>query len=202
MGKSKHKHNQASFRLEGRFLSFLVKDGYKVEQLCLATPEGEHWIKLSKESRASLSRVLAPGEWIQISGQKKFDSKTGELKLKADQIVHTLPNPAKASQQLKTKPPAKANILVCQKSDCCKRGSQKVCQALEATLRDRGLEDQVSIKRTGCMDKCKVGPNIVFTPDKTRYSRVHPEEIAALVEKYFPSEANLQEDDAKPSSAS
>jgi (2Fe-2S) ferredoxin len=202
VGKSKHKHNQASFRLEGRFLSLLVKDGYKIEQLCLATSEGERWIKLSKESRASLGRVLTPGEWIQVLGQKKLDSKTGELKLRADQIVHTLPNPAKALQQPEAKPPAKANILVCQKSDCCKRGSQGVCQALETALRDRGLEDQVSIKRTGCMDKCKAGPNIVFTPDKTRYSRVHPEEVAALVEKHFPSETNLQENRTKPSSVS
>lgn len=202
MGKSKHKHSQASFTLEGRFLSFLVKDGYKIEQLCLATSQGERWIKLSKESRASLGRVLTPGEWVQVSGREKFNSKTGELSLKAYQITHTQPNSAKTSPQLEAKPPAKANILVCQKSDCCKRGGQKVCQVLESTLRDRGLEGQVAIKKTGCMNKCKAGPNIIFTPDKTRYSRVHPEEIAALVEKHFPSETDHSEDHVKPSSAS
>ena len=61
--------------------------------------------------------------------------------------------------------------MVCQKSDCMKRGGKAVCQALEAALSDRGLEDQVTIKGTGCMKNCKAGPNLVM-PDKTRYSRI------------------------------
>lgn len=188
---SKSKRRQVSeFSFEGRFLRFVVEENYKIRQLHLATSEGERWIKLSKESRASLNRVLAPGEWIQISGIQKLDPKTGELKLKAYQIVSTTPNrPGIIPQPPEAKPAkAKANILVCQKSDCRKRGSQGVCRALEAALGDRGLENQVSIKGTGCMNKCKAGPNIVFTSDKTRYSRVSPQEIPTLVEKHFPSQ--------------
>ncbi|NET16123.1 MAG: (2Fe-2S) ferredoxin domain-containing protein [Okeania sp. SIO1H6] len=49
----------------------------------------------------------------------------------------------------------KAQILVCQKSDCQKRGAGKVCQALSEALSDRGLQDQVTIKKTGCLKKCK-----------------------------------------------
>lgn len=202
MGKSK-KHNQVSeFNLEGRFLSFLVEDGYKIKQLCLATSEGECWIKLSKESRASVKRALTPGEWIRVSGTK-LDSKAGTPKLKAYQITPSAPNYSKPLQSLEVKP-AKANakILVCQKSDCCKRGGLGVCQALETVLRDRGLEGQVSIKGTGCMNKCKAGPNIIFAPDKTRYSRVHPAEIPALVEKHFPSELSSKKSSSEPSSLS
>lgn len=203
MGKSKKLNQVSEFNLEGRFLSFLVEDGYKIKQLHLATSEGECWIKLSKESRASLGRVLAPGEWVRVSGKKKLDSKVGEFKFKAYQITPAVPNQSKSFQQPDVKPAkAKAKILVCQKSDCCKRGGLGVCQALESTLRDRGLEDQVSIKGTGCMNKCKAGPNIVFAPDKTRYSRVHPEEIPALVEKHFPSESSSKESSSEPSSLS
>ncbi|MDF0555530.1 (2Fe-2S) ferredoxin domain-containing protein [Kamptonema sp. UHCC 0994] len=82
-------------------------------------------------------------------------------------------------------PQAKAKILVCQKSDCQKRGGRAVCQALENALSDRGLKDQVTIQGTGCLKQCKAGPNIVLMPDKTRYSRIEPAEIPAIIEKHF-----------------
>lgn len=203
MGKSKKRNQVSDFSLEGRFLSFLLEDGHKIKQLNLATSDGECWIRLSKESRASVKRVLTPGEWIQVSGQKKFNVKTGEFQLKADHITPAAPNHSKVSQQLEVKPDqAKAKILVCQKSDCCKRGGLGIRQALETALCDRGLEDQVSIKGTGCMNKCKAGPNIIFTPDKTRYGRVHRDEIPALIEKHFPSEIGAKKTSSEPSSLS
>jgi (2Fe-2S) ferredoxin len=54
-------------------------------------------------------------------------------------------------------------------------------------LSDRGLEDQVAIKGVGCLNKCSSGPNLVVMPDKTRYSRIQPEQIPALIEKHFPA---------------
>jgi len=83
--------------------------------------------------------------------------------------------------------PAKtqAKILVCQKSDCQKRGGAAVCKALENALHSQGLEGQVTVQRTGCLKQCKAGPNIVLMPDKTRYSRIAPTEIPALIEKHF-----------------
>lgn len=82
-------------------------------------------------------------------------------------------------------PKTKACIMVCQKSSCRKRGADQVCQAITESLRDRGLEDQVSLKGTGCMKQCKQGPCVVFMPDKSRYTEVVPNEIHTLVEKHF-----------------
>ncbi len=79
----------------------------------------------------------------------------------------------------------KAQILVCQKSDCQKRGASKVCQALSEALSDRGLQDQVTIKKTGCLKKCKAGPNLVIMPNKARYSRISSVEIPDVIEKHF-----------------
>lgn len=179
MGKTKQK---SPFTLEGRFLTFLVKDGYKIKALQLATAEGEYVIKLTKEARASIGRVLVPGDWIQVSGQTKVEVETGETQLKAFAIQPTAPNRATALPAAK---PAQAKVLVCQKSACRKRGADGICQALRATLDDRGLTEQVTIKQTGCMDRCKAGPNVVVMPDKTRYSRVVPEEIPDLIEQHF-----------------
>lgn len=79
----------------------------------------------------------------------------------------------------------KASILVCQKSDCRKRGGKEICEALEEHLREKGLEEHVTIKSTGCMKRCKAGPNVIVMPDKTRYSKIEPEEIPQLIAKHF-----------------
>ena len=83
----------------------------------------------------------------------------------------------------------KAQILVCQKSDCQKRGAGKVYQALSQVLTDNGLQDQVTIKKTGCLKKCKAGPNLIIMPDKAKYSRISSTEIPEVIEKHFPLQA-------------
>lgn len=181
MGKSKA--NQVSkFSLEGRFLRFIGEREDKPKRLHLATPEGEYFIKLAKKLRTSPKNIV-PGDWVQISGKKKVSR--GQLKLKASRVYSAPPKYADFPQPTAQLTGTKASIMVCQKSPCLKRGAGSVCQALEIALGDRGLKDQVFLKTTGCMNRCKAGPNVVFMPGKNRYSGIHPEEISALVEKHF-----------------
>jgi (2Fe-2S) ferredoxin len=198
MGKSKYSQ-LSEFTVEGRFLGFEMEDGYKFKRIRVATPEGEVCIKLSKESRASVvasfiaeGKVLTQGDWIHISGEKKLDSKTGLPKLKAYAIYPAVPGEAAPAAPPKATPaPGKTTILVCQKSDCLKRGARAVCQALESELSDRGLTDQVTIKGTGCMKHCKAGPTMVVMPDKTRYTRIHPETVSTILDEHFPTQSSL-----------
>ncbi|NMF64126.1 (2Fe-2S) ferredoxin domain-containing protein [Brasilonema octagenarum] len=203
MSKS-YKTDVSEFCLEGKFLDFVIKDGYKLKGLRLETTEGECYIKLAKHLRAAFDLRLPPGTRLQVTGEKKFDSKTGEVKLKAQQVIaaRTLDKDgeigrlADADKGVTASPnqpitpainnakPKKATILICQKSDCIKRGGKEVCQALEAALSARGLESEVTIKGTGCMKDCKAGPNLVM-PDKTRYSRIKAAQVPALMDKYF-----------------
>jgi len=176
----------SNFSLEGRFISFVGEMTQKTKRLQVATAEGERYIKLSKELRYSLTQVLQPGDWIQISGEQKRKHKTGELKLKAFQVkLTTAIKQQEISQPVAVTPSTKACIMVCQKSACYKRGAALVGQALTASLRDCGLVDQVTVKGTGCMKECKRGPCVVFMPDKSRYTGVAPKEIPHLIEKHF-----------------
>jgi (2Fe-2S) ferredoxin len=202
------------FRLEGRFLGFVAEPGdYKLKYLRIATAIGEYSIKLPKEQRSLLYRRLTPGEWIEVVGYKKSNPAKGTIKLKAYDVIPVASPSAEAATSLgsrsgvltplspSTQPasaqPASAQImdrsaiaskpaciLICQKSDCCKRGSREVARALQAELSDQGLADQVTIKSTGCMKRCKEGANVVM-PNKARYSRVRPETAAALVKQHF-----------------
>ncbi|MGJ3247339.1 MAG: (2Fe-2S) ferredoxin domain-containing protein [Elainellaceae cyanobacterium] len=210
MGKSGSKL-KSGFRLEGRLLSVVLKDGYKVKGLRLATSSGEYKIKLPKDVRKSLIDDLTPGDWLCVSGQQKIDMKKGTVTLKAASVNPTTPGaiesvaprrPAQIPDRMPQQSNARSSqeqefqeaaskqarkpetILVCKKSDCCKRGGKAVSQTLEKLLSDRQLDDQVTIKQTGCMKRCKAGPNIVM-PDKTRYSRVSPDELPEIVDKHI-----------------
>ncbi|MGK7877156.1 MAG: (2Fe-2S) ferredoxin domain-containing protein [Xenococcaceae cyanobacterium] len=195
---SKLKHRVSEFTLVGQLLGFVIKDGYKIKYLRIAISEKEYWIKPSQEIRYSLDPSIIPGCWVEVMGERKLCVKTGKVKLKADVVrLATIPSPSQPPvfvpqpQTVKSKK-SKASILVCQKSSCWKKGGKAVCQALEESLRDRGLEDQVKIKPTGCLKQCKKGPNLVMMPDKARYSNVRPKQIPALIEKHFDSEPELK----------
>lgn len=191
-----HSDKQISqFSIEGRFLGFVFEDGWKLKSVQLATGEGENRIKLSKPLRVAVDRSLIPGTWVRVEGEKKL-KKSGEVKLKAyvlEPIAASTVQTAAPAPAETAKP--KATILVCQKSDCCKRGGTQVCAALERNLRDRGLQEQVTVKGTGCLKQCKAGPAIVVMPDKARYTRVDASEIPAIIDKHFtpdsPSEKPL-----------
>ncbi len=186
----------SEFRLEGKFIDFVIKDGYNLKGLLLHTAEGECYVKLAKHLRAAFDLRLAPGSWLQVVGFQKHDIKKDKVILKAERVMAVRSHmETVATVTSVIEPPAikntqekisknKDTILVCHKSDCMKRGGKAVCQALEAALSHRGLEDQVSIKGTGCMKKCKAGPNIVM-PDKTRYSRIPYTQVPAIMDKHF-----------------
>lgn len=77
-----------------------------------------------------------------------------------------------------------ACIRVCQKSSCRKRGGDAVWSALETAIDEQGLGDRVKLRATGCIDKCKAGPNVIM-PGKMRYSRVKAKSIPGLLEEHF-----------------
>lgn len=168
----------SEFCLEGRFLDFVIKDGYKLKGLLLETAEGELYVKLAKNLQAAFDLRLPPGTWLQVVGSKKYELKTGKVKLKAERVMAL-----RGTEPLVNSKP-KSTILVCQKLDCQKRGAIAVCQALEAALSDRGLEDKVTIKATGCMKNCKAGPNLVM-PNKTRHSQIHTVQVPKLMDQHF-----------------
>lgn len=205
-----HKSEETPFHIEGRFLGLVVKDGYKIKGLRLATVAGELYIKLSKEARASCQRVLVPGEWLQVSGYQQLDYGKEVVKFKAHRIRVASPSADLASLErspsehlpalppaLSAVPPAQpatpassasGTILFCQKSDCCKRGGWAVTEAIQQALGDRQLEGQVKLKGTGCMKQCKAGPNVII--NKTRYSRVRPEDVPQIIDRHFPATAD------------
>jgi (2Fe-2S) ferredoxin/predicted ATPase len=202
----------SDFSLEGEILGLIFKDGCKLKYLRISNDRGVGYlVKLCKELRESIGQGLREGLKVKVAGEKEINLKNGKIKLKArslqlaidpqsqkqldltnaphitelERAIAPSSNYPTASQTATAPAKTKAKILVCQKSDCQKRGGAAICKALENALNSQGLEGQVTVQGTGCLKQCKAGPNIVLMPDKTRYSRIAPTEIPALIEKHF-----------------
>ncbi|MGF1493472.1 MAG: ferredoxin [Microcoleaceae cyanobacterium] len=132
---------------------------------------------LSTEQGASTQRPTADVDQIAES------SRVPESPASEDSISEAL-NPETVAKS-STGCPKKAKILVCQKSDCRKRGANQLYAALEEELAERQLQGQVKLQSTGCLKRCKAGPNVIFMPDKANFSRVKLATVPALVERHL-----------------
>jgi (2Fe-2S) ferredoxin len=175
----------SDFTLEGRFLGYAANDRGKLKYIRLSNTNN-HLVKLSKDLR-SHPHPLRPGEWLQVSGTRQVNPITGQVKLKATALTCSSRVPqevARPCSPVASKPKKTETILVCQKSDCCKLGAKAIAAALTHEIEAQGLANQVTVKGTGCMKRCKAGPNIVM-PDKTRYTKISAKAIPAIIEEHF-----------------
>jgi (2Fe-2S) ferredoxin len=189
------------FNFEGQFLGFVNHDG-KIKYMRLRVLSEDFQIKIPKAMQVTGELAFQPGESLQVTGIGKLDRHTHQLKLKAAQIVllteHSTPlrsaTPSSSISAMthdsQTKPKIKSNIrvLVCQKSGCLKRGGQGLCEALEQALRDRHLNQHVTIERAGCLKRCSSAPNLVIMPGHQRYSNVRLKSLPQIVEAIVLSE--------------
>lgn len=170
------------------FLAPVLTPGLRVQ----VAGEKELNLKNGKIKLKASSLTLAPGH--NDRSPEHLDSTSvpagvltsvGEALEEDRAIGKTEVSSRSAGKTVKAAAKTQTKILVCQKSDCQKRGGAAICKALENALKARGLEEQVTVQGTGCLKQCKAAPNIVVMPDKTRYSRIKPAEVPAIVDKHF-----------------
>jgi (2Fe-2S) ferredoxin len=159
------------FAIAGKFIGFTLKDDDRIKEIQLQTYKGDVWIKPSKQLRLTLKNTLSIGDMVMVEGEKHSNGKKGQIEFKANLVTIKQPANAIASTQ----------NLTTRASD-----RHSTATILEETLRDRGLESQITIKKVGCIKHCKSGPHVVLMPDKTRYSAVKPSRIPELIERHFP----------------
>ena len=68
---------------------------------------------------------------------------------------------------------------------CAKRGSEAICERFKEEVKKRGLKGKIRAMKSGCMDFCELGPNVMVFPDGSWHSAVSLEDVPALVEKYL-----------------
>ena len=76
-------------------------------------------------------------------------------------------------------------VLVCGGTGCTSSGSKKVIAALEKSLKDNGLENEVLVVRTGCFGLCSLGPIMIVYPEGSFYAQATPEHVERIVKEHL-----------------
>jgi (2Fe-2S) ferredoxin len=180
------------FHVVGTCTGFVLKDGYLPKYLKIKVASLEYWLKIPKSMRESFLHdgAIAVGQSLEVWGTEERKSYKLKLTLTEVAVIGQVPSPTLVPEvegsRMASKPASKGSkqrILVCQKSNCWKRGGKQLCEAIQSEIGDRGLSVQVQL--TGCLKDCKKAPNLVVMPDKSRYHHLTPSAIPALVERHF-----------------
>ncbi|KAF5071634.1 Electron transport complex subunit RsxB [anaerobic digester metagenome] len=87
----------------------------------------------------------------------------------------------------------KYEVMVCRDTGCSSNKGDKVMERLQDLVRERGLEHEISIKRTGCFGFCAAGPILVVYPEGTFYSRIKPEDAQRIFEEHLIGDAPVKD---------
>ncbi len=79
----------------------------------------------------------------------------------------------------------RSHVLVCGGTGCTSSGSQQIIDTFEAEIKKNGLEEEVSVVRTGCHGLCALGPIVLVYPEGSFYSMVKTEDVAEIVSEHL-----------------
>ncbi|MDD2320678.1 MAG: NAD(P)H-dependent oxidoreductase subunit E, partial [Geobacteraceae bacterium] len=90
----------------------------------------------------------------------------------------------------------RCRLLVCYSSPCLSSGAEAVHKALQAAVRERNLNAEVDVTRTGCVGPCSRGPLVtVRRPgcEDVIYEHVTPEFVVRILEQHVIASEPLTE---------
>jgi (2Fe-2S) ferredoxin len=184
------KHKQKLVRsLSGEFIGW-GDERKRHRYIKLATASGEQTVKVAKSLRSQI-QGWQPGILLNLLTYQSRDLRSGKTTVKVKQLL----TPPLNNSVVATVPPpvASTEIRVCQGSSCRRRGSEKICQAMQTYIQDRDLTERVEIKPVKCLHQCKAAPHAIVTdaaangePHKTHYRQVEHHQIKAIFDKHFP----------------
>ncbi|MCL5265881.1 MAG: (2Fe-2S) ferredoxin domain-containing protein [Chloroflexi bacterium] len=87
--------------------------------------------------------------------------------------------------------PYRKHVLVCSSSDCAQYGAEDILDLLGQGLRERGLQQEIKLTKTGCLKECEDGPIVIVYPDGVWYSRVAIEDVDDIIDEHLVNERVL-----------
>lgn len=77
----------------------------------------------------------------------------------------------------------KRAILVCGGTGCLANESKEIMDEIIRLVKEKGLEDKVSVNHVGCFGFCSQGPFVKIFPEDTLYRTVKVKDAAEIIEK-------------------
>lgn len=79
----------------------------------------------------------------------------------------------------------RSHVMICGGTGCHSSGSADIIKNFETQIKEKGLDKEVKIVRTGCFGLCEVGPIVVIYPEGAFYSHITPEDVNEIVEEHL-----------------
>lgn len=79
----------------------------------------------------------------------------------------------------------RSHVLVCGGTGCTSSNSELIIEKLKEQIKEKGLEKEVNVVRTGCFGLCALGPIMIVYPEGCFYSMVKVEDIPEIVEEHL-----------------
>ena len=79
----------------------------------------------------------------------------------------------------------KTHVLCCGGTGCKASASDEIVANFNTILREKGLQDEVQVIKTGCFGFCEKGPIVKMMPDNTFYTQVKPSDVEKIVEEHI-----------------
>ncbi|MEM8502161.1 MAG: (2Fe-2S) ferredoxin domain-containing protein [Cyanobacteria bacterium P01_D01_bin.1] len=178
----------------GEIQSCQVKLDKSIRETVASSIKPRSWVKVT--GKGKLDKKSGKMKWkaenievisLRILADVKAEAEADAEKIKAEaaqvEAVSRAPRLKLVSPPrtvVKQKP---ARILVCQKSSCRKRGSQKVIDAMEYAIAQANASDQITLKATGCLKCCKTGPTVVVLPASSKHKKENKETYRKVTPK-------------------
>ena len=77
----------------------------------------------------------------------------------------------------------KKNVLICGGTGCISTGSRSIIEKFDENIKERKLDDLISLTYTGCHGFCKQGPIVIVEPEDIFYCQVQENDIDEIIEK-------------------
>ncbi len=86
-----------------------------------------------------------------------------------------------------SKPFHEKYLFVCENKreagDSCAAAGERIRELLKEAVKKRGLSARIRVSRTGCLDVCSEGPNVLLMPDHVWFKRVGEGDVEAIIER-------------------
>ena len=79
----------------------------------------------------------------------------------------------------------RSHVMICGGTGCHSSGSSELIKIFEEQIKEKELDKEVKVVRTGCFGLCEVGPIVVIYPEGAFYSHVKAEDVSEIVEEHL-----------------
>ncbi len=79
----------------------------------------------------------------------------------------------------------RSHVLVCGGTGCTSNHSGEIYTEFQNLLKEKGLESDVNVVRTGCFGLCAVGPVVIVYPEGAFYAGITVEDVREIVEEHI-----------------